>query len=168
MGGFLDETAKTRNPASPSELRCGAALAALIPAKYMVVAVPPSGHRAAVGGVGATADFVVYTGGNAPGVTYRTLEEDENKWGTVDAYTPESRDPAQVASKVIDKLSTQARSVIVDLVNLRNTTDRDAAVRRVISAVGKRRDGAVIFLFEGKCRVHNPIGPFPDTEEQFV
>ncbi|GHF40642.1 hypothetical protein FHX82_004854 [Amycolatopsis bartoniae] len=171
MGGFIDATAETKNPASESEVRCGRALAALLPASHTVVLQVPSGHRGAVGGSGATADFIVYTGGSVNGAPKPLLEirENENYWGTVDAYTPEGFNPGGSVNMVRDKLSTQARAVIVDLGNLTNPAQRKEVVTKIITMVDKAHKGSmVVFHFEGTSRVYNPADSFRKTGDQFV
>lgn len=171
MGGFIDATAGTRNPASESEVRCGRALAALLPPGHTVVLQEPSGHRGAVGGSGATADFLVYTGGsvNSEPKPLREIQENESYWGTVDAYTPEGFNPGGSVNMVRDKLSTQARAVIVDLGKLTNPRQRNEVVTKIITMVDKDSKGSmVVFHFEGTNRVYNPAGSFRRTGDQFV
>ncbi len=171
MGGFIDATEGTKNAASESEVRCGRALAALVPAKHTVVLQLPSGHRGAVGGSGATADFIVYTGGTTSGVTkpLQDIQTDENYSLTVDAYTPDGYNPAGSVAAVRDKLSTQASAVIVDLVSLTNIAHRNDVVAKIITMVNQYHSGKmVVFHFEGKNRVYNPTANFAVTGNQFV
>jgi hypothetical protein len=171
MAGFINATEGTKNPASESEVRCGIALAALLPTSHTVVLLPPSGHRAAVGGSGATADFIVYTGGSSRTGPKPLLEiqEAENYWGTVDAYTPDGFNPAGSVKMVKDKLSTQASAVIVDLANLTNEKQRNEVVTKIITMVDKDHKGRmVVFHFQNTSRVYNPLGSFQVTGDQFV
>ena len=160
MGGFLDTTVNETNPGTESEVRCGQVIAGLIPTNWVCALVSPSGHRAAIGGSGATADFIVYTGGN--GHDWLTIRTDENYWGTLDAYTPESgNDGDQAAAMVRDKLSTQATAVIVDLHNFGNTTKRAAIINKVTAMVNKRMEGRmVIFTYRGTTEILNPAASF--------
>ncbi len=171
MGGFIDATAGTDNPASDSEIRCGPALAALVAAKHTVVLLPPSGHRGAIGGSGATADFVVYTGGTQGGVTkpLREIQENENYSTTIDAYTPDRFNPGGSIAMVDGKLATQAAAVIVDLANISNAANRTETVNKIIAMVDRKYKGRmVIFHSEGKNRVHNPTASFATTGDQFI
>ncbi|MCS7475678.1 hypothetical protein ACFFQW_35345 [Umezawaea endophytica] len=171
MGGFINATAGTGNDASESEVRCGRALAGLLPPKHTVVLLPPSGHRAAIGGSGSTADFTVYTGGSELSVAKPLLEvqENENYWGTIDAYTPDRYNPAGSVSMVSDKLNTQATAVIVDLVNITNDKQRAEVVTKIIAMVDKSFKGRmVIFHYQGTNRVYNRVGSFEDTRDSFI
>jgi hypothetical protein len=171
MAGFIDATASTNNPGSDSEVRCGQALASLLPPSHTVILLPPSGHRAAFGGSGATADFMVYTGGSVQNVAkpQREIEENENYALTVDAYTPDRFNPAGSAEMVKDKLSTQATAVIVDLANLTNEKQRNEVVTKIITMVDKdHKKRMVIFHFQNTNRVYNRIGSFPATGDVFV
>jgi hypothetical protein len=171
MAGFIDATQGTGTPASESEVRCGHALAALLPAKHTVVLLPPSGHRAAVGGSGSTADFMVYTGGSAQGIPGPLLEiqTNENYSATIDAYTPDGYNPGGSVNMVKDKLSTQANAVIVDLVNLPNDKQRTEVITKIITMVDRDHKGRmVIFHHQGKSRVYNRTAGFADTGDAFI
>jgi hypothetical protein len=159
MGGFIDSTVNSTEPGSASEVRCGQVLAGLVPTKWVVVLVNPSGHRSAIGGSGATADFIVFNGGN--GKSFEDLQMDETKWGTIDAYTPEANNDGNAAAdKVWDKLDTQARAVIVDLANLTNEANRKRVVNRVEAKVGKKKDKMVIFTYNGANTAINTMPSF--------
>lgn len=160
MGGFIDSTVGSDEEASDSEVRCGIVLAAMVPPAWVVVLVNPSGHRSAIGGSGATADFIAYTSGN--GKTFAELQRDENYWGTLDAYTPEAKNDGEQAAKMVrDKLSTQARAVIVDLALVRNEANRNRVISKVTTMVNKEMKGRmVIFTYDGEQSAVNPIKPW--------
>ena len=166
MGGFLNVTGQTNTRASESEVRCGEALAALVPPKWVVVAKDPSGHRGATGG--STADFEIRQGGNKPVLRATDLPDidDETLWGTIDAYTPEgSADKA--ASTVREKLSQQAsKGVIVDLVHFTNKRDRDSAINKIVAKVEEfNLPGMVIFHYNRDNRFFQSAKPFPADSE---
>ena len=171
MAGFINATLGTDNPASDSEVRCGRALAALLPAKHTVVLLPPSGHRGALGGTGATADFIVYSGGSVQSVpgTLKDIQETHNYTITIDAYTPEGYNAAGSVKAVRDKLSTQATAVIVDLVNLGNDKNRNEVITKIITMVDKDFKGRmVVFHYQNASRVYNPVASFADTGDNFI
>lgn len=166
MGGFLNVTGQTNTRASESEVRCGEALAALVPNKWVVVAKDPSGHRGGIGG--STADFEIRQGGNKDNLRRADLADidDETLWGTIDAYTPQGG-ADKAASTVREKLSQQAsKGVIVDLVHFANKRDRDSVINKIVAKVEEfNQAGMVIFRYNGQNRFFQSTKPFPEDSE---
>lgn len=159
MGRFADLSGTSTSSNYQSEVRCGQFLAPLLPAKWVIALLPPSGHRGAYGGSGSTADFTVYSGG-ADQPDSELINE--TRVMTIDAYTPErGTAPAGIAKAVVDKLGTQATAVIVDLTNFGNSDTRRGVIDKVISEVAKYRPGQmVVFLYNDGSQIYNPVGPF--------
>jgi hypothetical protein len=170
MGGFLNVTGRTNNRASESEIRCGQALAGLVPTKWMVVAKDPSGHRGAIGG--STADFEIRQGGYDPehpeNVDLETIDN-ETLWGTVDAYTPQGT-ADKAADTVREKLSQQAsKGVIVDLANFPVKKTRDTVINKIVAKVKEfKQTEMVIFHYNGENRFYNSVNPFPKTSKELT
>lgn len=188
MGRFIDITG---HESSKSEHHCGAALAKLLPLDWVVVLHLPGPSRT----TGMTADCDLYQGGGKA-IGDRIRNNIENKqpmdrtnmdnllreelkniirrqttWGTVDVYSPVGGSAVfrTVKDTVRNKLSSQAKAVIVDLGAFTDLEVRN----RIIAGVKSEPNlppKTVIFKFGYDAFLHNRLGhyqPFGTRGEQW-